>query len=146
MALGEGTGRTYIELILNDRVTPHLNYTMEYFDHLEMIQVFGDRILDTDEVLVMDDGSTKQIIKGYRAHIVLAVHWVRECHDFFPWKTFMYELQNWDEEIRITPHVDAPLDIYWVRKIGGWDLSKDIHYDRFRGTMEFEGVELISSI
>ena len=146
MALGEGTGRTFIELILNDRVTPHLNYLMQYYDHLKPIQVFGNKVLDTDEILIMDAGNKKQIIKGYYAHIVMPVHWVRECHDFFPWKIFLYELQNWDEEIRITPHVDAPADIYWVYKLGGWDLPKDLHYDRFQGTVELGGVELITGI
>lgn len=145
MALADGTGRTFIELFQNDRITLHDSHLMEYYEHLSSIQVFGDRILDTDNILIMDNGNTKQIIKGYRPHIIIAVHWVRECHVFF-WKTFLHELQNWDKEIRITPHVDAPADLYWVSKIGGWDLPKDIHYDRFQGTMEFKGVELIASI
>lgn len=143
MAIGDGTGRTRIRMYNNDRITLHDDHTLEYAELSGLCQVTADPVLDTDNILVMDDGSTKKIIKGHRVRIIIPIQWLDGCHSFF-WKTFLHDLNRWEEEILITPHIDAPADEYWVYKVHSWTFNKDIHYERFIGTMEFIGNETIA--
>jgi len=142
MAIGDGTGRTKIQMYQNDKVTLHDEHILEYVEQSGLVQVTSDLILDTDGVLVMDNGDKKKIVKGHYARIVIPIQWLDGCHSFF-WKTFLHDLNLWQEEIKITPHIDAPADAYWVIKVGSWGFPKNIHYEGFIGTMEFVGNELI---
>lgn len=142
MAIGDGTGRTKIQMYKNDRVTLHNERTLEFEELSDLCQVTSDPVLDTDSILVMDDGSTKKIIKGHRVRVLVPIIYIQFQHSVF-WKTFLHDLNLWDEEILITPHIDAPADKYWVYKVHSWTFNKDIHYERFMGTMEFIGCEII---
>ena len=142
MAIGDGVGRTKIQMYQNDRVTLHDEHTLEYEEMSDLCQVTSDVVLDTDSILIMDDGSTKKIVKGHRVRILVPIIYIQFQHSVF-WKAFLHDLNLWDEEIKITPHTDAPLDAYWVYKVHSWTFNKDIHYDRFIGTMEFIGSETI---
>lgn len=144
MAIGDGTGRTRIRMYNNDRVTLHDTHDLERNEQSGLVQVTADPVLDTDNILVMDNGSTKKIIKGHRVRIIIPIQWLDGCHSFF-WKAFLHDLNGWEEEIFITPHIDAPLDEYWVYKVHSWTFNKDIHYERFIGTMEFIGNETIAT-
>lgn len=142
MAIGDGTGKTMIEMYENDRVTLHDCETLEWDMLADLVQVNSDPVLDTDNILVMDDGSTKKIIKGHRVRITVPVIYLRWHHPVF-WKAFLHDLNLWEEEILVTPHIDAPADAYWVYKVNSWNINKDIHYERWSGTLEFVGSELI---
>ena len=106
MAIGDGTGRTRIRMYNNDRVTLHDDHTLEFEEMSGLCQATADPVLDTDDILVMDDGSTKKIIKGHRVRITVPIIYIDGTHAFF-WKTFLHDLNRWEEEILITPHISS---------------------------------------
>lgn len=139
-----GTGQTKIQLCDDDGGEQD-SRTLEWYDLDSLCQVKFIEEFDTDNPLKMESGDVKYPIKGYRVNISFNIKYVTDTHAG-AWETFMEDLADWTQKIKITPNTDAASDTYWVRKLNSWDHERLYEYLMFRGKMEFEGTELLSGV
>jgi hypothetical protein len=139
-----GTGKTKIQLC-NDSGVEQDSRTLEWYELDSLCQVKFDPEYDTDNPLKMESGDIVYPIKGYRVHISFDVKYVTDVHAG-AWETFMEDLADWTQKIKITPNVDAASDTFWVRRLNSWDHERMVKYLMFKGVMEFEGTELLSGV
>lgn len=139
-----GTGQTKIQLCNNSGVEQD-SRTLEWYDLDSLCQVKFKKEFDTDNPQKMESGDIKYPIKGFRVYITFGVKYVTNVNAA-AWETFMEDLADWTQKIKITPNTDAASDTFWVRKLNSWDYERLIKYLMFKGKMKFEGVELLSGV
>ena len=139
-----GTGQTKIQLCNDSGVEQDVR-TLEWIDLDSLCQVKFEEEYDTDNPIKMESGDIVYPIKGYRVFITFDVKYVTDVHAG-AWETFMEDLADWTQKIKVTPNTDAASDTYWVRKLNSWDHERVTKYLMFKGKMEFEGTELLSGV
>jgi hypothetical protein len=140
-----GTGKTKIQLC-NDSGVEQDSRTLEGYEIDSLCQVKFVDIYDTDGPLEMESGDTKYPHKGFKiALISIDITYVTDVHAG-AWETFLEDLADWTQKIKITPNVDAASDTYWVRRLNSWDHERRIKYLMFEGVIQFKGVELLSGV
>lgn len=73
-------------------------------------------------IIIMDDGSMKKQLKGWKFSIVIPSKIIQDATSP-DWETFIYRLWNWKQKIKVIPHIDELAYAYWVllQKSRDWD-------------------------
>ncbi|MFB6088912.1 MAG: hypothetical protein ABEK36_03995 [Candidatus Aenigmatarchaeota archaeon] len=139
-----GTDDCKIQLCDEDGVMQY-EYTLEGVDVTKLPQPGFELVRDTKRVIETDLGYLIDQRRGHRFVMNIGVKYV-DNENTTAWETFLYRLLNWNQKIRIIPHIDKPGNAYWVILMNSRDFETKIRNTAERGTLKFRGYEILSTL